>query len=399
MPTRSTRTIHLATFVVAVILFWAALYVYVPTLPEHAQSLSATATMIGLIAGSYGLTQLILRIPLGILSDRFRRRKAFVLAGFVVVAGSSVLLAISRSPSQMLVGRALAGVAACAWVPCTVLFCSLFPAERAVQATAIMSFSSSFGQMISNLSGGMIAQRFGTAAPFWVASVIAVIGLLVMLPVAEERTCGGTTPSFKSVLGVLAIPTLLAVSLVAAITQYASVATSHAFVSIYATEALKLDLTALGMLGFAALVPSAIMAGTVAIISARVDEKWLITLGLLLLAGSTAAIPFTTSFGTLALTRVVFGFGQGLTYPVLMGLAVKFVTQERRASAMGAFQAIYAIGMTAGPSLSGYIKDTHGIAPVFWLTGIMCLVGLLPIWLVVARAGQARQVAKSPALS
>jgi predicted MFS family arabinose efflux permease len=82
-----------------------------------------------------------------------------------------------------------------------------------------------------------------------------------------------------------------------------------------------------------------------------------------------------------------------------MGLAVKFVSQEKRASAMGAFQAVYAIGMTAGPSLSGYVKDALGIAPVFWLTGGMCLLGLLPIWLVVARVSRVREATKSPALS
>ncbi len=399
MSPHRSRTILLGTFVVGVILFWGALYVYVPTLPEHARSLGATATMIGLIAGSYGLTQLVLRIPLGILSDRLGRRKAFIVAGFLVVSASSLLLATSRSPGQMLIGRALAGVAACAWVPCTVLFCSLFPPERAVQATAIMSFSSSFGQMISNVSGGLIAQRLGTAAPFWVAAAVAVAGLLVMLPIPEEKAQRGGTPSLRSVLTVMSIPTLLAVSLVAAITQYAAIATSHAFVSIYATEVLKLDLAALGMLGFAALVPNAIMAATVAMIAVRVDEKWLITLGLLLLSASTAAIPFTGSYAALAFSRVVFGFGQGLTYPVLMGLAVKFVSQEKRASAMGAFQAVYAIGMTAGPSLSGYVKDTLGIAPVFWLTGGMCLLGLLPIWLVVARVSRVREATKSPALS
>ena len=391
MSRRIAPPLPIAGFAVGVVLFWAALYVYVPTLPLHAQSLGAGATMIGLIAGSYGFTQLILRIPLGVLSDRLSRRKAFVLLGFVATGVSSAVLALAAGPTYMLVGRALAGVAACAWVPCTVLFCSFFPPSQAVRATAIMSFSASFGQMIATLSGGYIARGFGTAAPFWVALAIAGLGLVVMSPTREEkRPAASSAPSFRAILGVLTLPALLSVSLVAAITQYAAITTSHAFVSVYATEVLKLDPSALGILSFAALVPNTVMAATVATMATRVREKWLLTAGLLLLAASTAAIPLTGSYAALVGARVVFGFGVGLTYPVLMGLSVMSVPQAQRASAMGAFQAIYALGMTAGPALSGFIKDSLGLPAVFYATGAMCLLGLLPMWAGV-RAGDRKR--------
>ena len=74
----------------------------------------------------------------------------------------------------------------------------------------------------------------------------------------------------------------------------------------------------------------------------------------------------------------------GLTYPVLMGLSIKAVPQARRASAMGAFQAIYALGMTLGPALSGFIADQVTLTAIFPVTAAMCLVGLLPIWLSAA---------------
>lgn len=390
MSRRTTLSLPIAGFAFGVVLFWAALYVYVPTLPLHAQSLGASATMIGLIVGSYGFTQLILRIPLGILSDRLGQRKAFVLLGFVTTSISSVILALAANPTFMLLGRSLAGVAACAWVPCTVLFCNFYSPSQAVRATSIMSFSASFGQMVATLSGGYIARSLGTVAPFWVALAVALIGLAIMSPAHEERTATGSTPSLRAILSVLTLPTLLTVSLVAAISQYASIATSHAFVSVYATDVLHLDAAALGILSFAALVPNAIMAATVAVLATRVREKWLITAGLLLLAISTAAIPLTRSYAALLGARVVFGFGVGLTYPVLMGLSVKSVPQAQRASAMGAFQAIYALGMTAGPALSGFIKDHFGLSPVFWVTGVMCLLGLLPIWASV-RSGSERK--------
>jgi len=381
MRHHNRRTFHVAAFATAVSLFWAALYVYVPNLAVHARSQGATDTMIGLIVGSYGFTQLLLRIPLGILSDRLGVRKNFILMGFLALAVSSVGLALARSPLHMLLARGLAGVAASSWVASTVLFASFYPPSQAVRSTSIMSFASSSGQMVATLAGGYIAARYGMTAPFCVAAFVAVVGLLVISPAPEERKGSSETPSYRQILAVLTLPTLFSVSLVAATVQYAAFATSYAFIPIYADEVLKLDPAQIGILTSAVLVPYAIMTTVVASLSTRVREERLIAVGLLILATTTAATTLTASFSALLAARVSFGLGMGLTYPVLMGLSIKTVPQAQRASAMGAFQAIYALGMTAGPTLSGFISDQFTLAPVFWITGLMCLLALPLLWL------------------
>lgn len=50
-------------------LFWLSMYTYVPILALYAQRLGASYDMVGIIIGSYGLTQLLLRLPIGIASD------------------------------------------------------------------------------------------------------------------------------------------------------------------------------------------------------------------------------------------------------------------------------------------------------------------------------------------
>jgi predicted MFS family arabinose efflux permease len=45
---------------------------------------------------------------------------------------------------------------------------------------------------------------------------------------------------------------------------------------------------------------------------------------------------------------------------------------------MGIHQAVYAIGMFAGPWLSGILADGLGLRPMFWITAAGCLaLGLL----------------------
>ncbi len=48
--------------------------------------------------------------------------------------------------------------------------------------------------------------------------------------------------------------------------------------------------------------------------------------------------------------------------------------REQRASAMGFFQAVYALGMFAGPALSGFVADGLGMSGMFYTVGAVCLI-------------------------
>ena len=59
---------------------------------------------------------------------------------------------------------------------------------------------------------------------------------------------------------------------------------------------------------------------------------------------------------------------------LLMALAISTVPAECKSSAMGLFQALYAIGMTMGPILMGRIAESHSLEAGFLLfTGISVL--------------------------
>ena len=83
--TRPSR-VYLALAITGHVVFWMSLYAYVPVLPTYARDVGAPLGMIGLIVGAYGLTQLILRIPIGVWSDRVARRKPFLIGGMLANA-------------------------------------------------------------------------------------------------------------------------------------------------------------------------------------------------------------------------------------------------------------------------------------------------------------------------
>lgn len=80
----------------AVFFFWFSQYTYVPNLSAYLRELGASLTLIGIVTGSYGFTQMLARIPLGILSDRIGRRKIFVSAGFLLSLTANILFLLFR---------------------------------------------------------------------------------------------------------------------------------------------------------------------------------------------------------------------------------------------------------------------------------------------------------------
>jgi len=59
---------------------------------------------------------------------------------------------------------------------------------------------------------------------------------------------------------------------------------------------------------------------------------------------------------------------------IFMALSIRAVAPQQQATAMGVYQAIYAIGMLMGPLVSGSLADSQGLDSVFYLSAFLCLV-------------------------
>ena len=87
------------------------------------------------------------------------------------------------------------------------------------------------------------------------------------------------------------------------------------------------------------------------------------------MSAMTFVAPLIANMALLAILQGVSGFGRGMAYPLLMGLSIRQMPNEDRATAMGVLQAIYAIGMFLGPSTSGIVADAFGLSCAFMVAG------------------------------
>lgn len=370
MDRRHRRSVRF--FCLGIALFWAALYIYVPILSVYAQALGASLSLVGLIVASYGVVQLFLRIPLGVASDRLGQRRPFVLAGFLTVALSCLGLALAPTPELLILFRALAGLAACTWVTSSVLFASYFSPQQAVRATSLVNFFSSGGRVLATTGGGLLAQRWGWVSTFWAGAALALLGLLTMAQVEDDTDPTAQPLAWHDVVRIARVPLLVVTSLLATLAQYSSFATTYGFIPVYAAG-LGASRADLGWLTAAVQIPYTLMALAAGHVSERIGERMVVVGAALIMAATTLVTPLISSLSLLALTRIGYGVGQGLIYPTLMGLSIRAVPQSERASAMGIFQAVYALGMFGGPAISGLIADHLGLGVMFLVTGGLSL--------------------------
>ncbi|TVY08976.1 MFS transporter [Paenibacillus cremeus] len=378
-------------FCAVTLLFWFSMYTCVPILAAYVESLGASHKMAGLIVGMYGLSQMLLRIPVGVVSDRFHKRKLFIVFGLVfsILAGLGIL--ITQELSWILILRALAGAAAATWVDFTILFASYFQKEETTKAIGTLTVYNSLGQMFGILTGGWMADVYGWESAFLIGAVVGGIGFIGSFFLVEKVEQGGNKLTFSGVLEVAGDRILLTVSFLAILFQVLTFATVFGFTPVYAQSlgATKLDM---GLLTFFSTFPTALAAWIGGRhLAQKIGENKVIILGFIISGVFTLAIPFTGSLWLLIVSQAIAGLGRGFTQPVLMALSIKHMDSSKRATAMGFYQAIYGLGMFAGPLFMGAAGDWLTLQEGFVIVGLLgCVTAALGHWMLLSANKRAK---------
>lgn len=375
-PSPKTYTSAILLTALAVGLYWISLYLYVPTLPVYAQSKTSDLALVGTVLAQYGLWQAIVRFPLGLLSDWLGKRKVFILLGFVLAGLGTWLMGSAGMIQGVLIGRAVTGLAAASWVVMVVAFSSLFPANEAVRAAALLTLVNSASRMLATGATGTLNDLGGYRLAFWLAAGAALLALLVYLPVKEDKL-ERRAPTLKGTGKLITRRDVLLPSLLNALAQYAAWATTFGFLPILAkelgaTNTMQSVLVSMNLaVGIAGNLATSALAK-------RFGAVRLLYVGFIATALGTGLLWTANSLAWVFAAQFLVGLGASVTYPVLLGMSIEHVEGAQRSTAMGLHQAVYAIGMFGGPWLSGVLAGWMGLQPMFGVTaGAVLVLGLL----------------------
>ena len=383
---KSSFSANLLFFVT--ILFWFSLYAYTSYVSPELEQMGAAASFIGLVGSAYGFTQLILRIPVGILSDKWQKKFFICLGGFTSGLAALVMLIFYDYPMAFLFGRALSGVAASSWVTFTVLYSSYFPPDESTKSITMINVANQIGRMLSFVFAGVIVAYFNDPrTAFTVSAIGGFAAFALSLIIKEEGKISGKKPvRIPELLAVAKDHNLLITSILAVCVQVVAFSTYFLFSANHAKSigASQAELSYLNVVLFlASLIVNFIMSKW---LLQRVSSKLLVFIGFLIVSVYCILMPHSTTVLHLYCLQVLAGIGNALTLTLLLGLCVRDIQPDRRSAAMGFFQAVYGLGMTIGPIIMGFVIGIWNLAVGFYVMGTIALVSAIATIILFAKS-------------
>ncbi|MGD2053816.1 MAG: MFS transporter [Gammaproteobacteria bacterium] len=161
------------------------LFMIMPVFALYAEQLpEATPLLTGLALGIYGLTQAILQIPFGMLSDRIGR-KPVILTGLVIFALGSLVAAYADSIYGIILGRALQGSGAIA-AALMALAADLSREEHRTKMMALIGASIGIAFAASMVLGPVINAWIGISGIFFSTAVLALVGIAILYLIVPD---------------------------------------------------------------------------------------------------------------------------------------------------------------------------------------------------------------------
>ncbi|WP_342514896.1 MFS transporter [Sporosarcina sp. FSL K6-1522] len=364
-------------FIAVIFCFWFAIYIYAPVFGVYMQSIDFSYSTIGIILGSYGITQVLLRFPLGILSDRLQNiRKQLLVGSFVMALVSSLLLVFFDSAVMILIARLLAGVTASMWVMATVLYSYYFSADKSAKAMGILQFVTVATQFISMAISGYLVHLFGWYFPFWVGAAASILGIYFAWNIKAVHN--GKVEVTKSSIG-LHIKKTIIIPQIKMLTFLSLIAHAILFITIFGFSFIVADTLGVPEKSFiwltcAFFIPHAL--ASLGLVFYEMDSRYnklVLSTSFGLSALFLVLVPLANSFFLLSVLHAGSGFTLGVIFPLLLSEVVRVSPNDLKMSAMGFFQSFYALGIFLGPLLAGMIAESFGLHEVFIFTGVLSL--------------------------
>ena len=365
------------------------LFMIYPVFAAYADTLpGSNPYLVGEALGIYGLTQGLLQIPFGLLSDKFGRKRMIVI-GLLLFALGSAVAAYSTSMAGVIVGRALQGAGAVGAV-ILAMVADLTSEKSRTKAMAMVGITIGASFLIALVAGPIAASFIGVPGIFWLMVVLAALGIAVTLfvvPTPKRETVhrdAETVPAFFG--SVLRNPALLKLDL-GIFVLHAILTASFLVVPGLLRSTLNVAPDNDWMIYLPVLLVSVVvMGGAIGLGDRRGKSETVFIYAIAALALGNAMLLYGSGSAiALILALIVFFSAFNILEANLPSLVSRAAPSRAKGTALGVYSSLQFLGIFAGGALGGFINQTGGAAGVFALTMTLAL-----IWLFVAAAMRRR---------
>ena len=365
------------------------LFMIMPIFSLYAPVLEGyTPLLAGLAIGIYGLSQALLQIPLGMLSDRIGRRPV-IYAGLLVFALGSVIAALAESMTWIIVGRVLQGAGAISSA-LMALAADVTREPQRLRAMAIIGMTIGLSFSLALIMGPLLAGLGGLSLVFWVTAGLALLGMLLLhwgVPQAPQRLHMDAAAMPKMFRQVVRDGQLLRLDL-GVFTLHLVMTCVFVALPLLLADLIDPDVRQhIGLYVGVLLVSFVLMVPLILLAEKRQKMKLVFcaAIGLLILALLGLSLG-GQQLAVVVMALLVFFTAFNVLEASLPSLVTKYAPVAGKGTALGVYASAQFLGAFCGGALAGALLHYYSIQVLFFVVAT-----LVAIWWLLALSMQSPQ--------
>lgn len=321
-----------------------------PIVPVLADKLGAEDLSLASVSGTYIILLALFQIFTGAFADRFGKRRTIAVGAFFA-ALSSILCVLAWSWGQLLILRALGGVADAIAGPALLALVAELSGKQKGKAMGIFRSSQGLAFIIGPTIGGAIGYSFSIYAPFFADFGLTILGILLFLLLVPEakKKRRGLAHSLESLKFIKQDLALIKIAFLG-FTETFAFASLCSFIPALAI-AFGMSVVEIATFFTAEAATFTLTNIVVGTLSDRIGRKPIMILGLLFCSVNLIAFFFVKEYWQILLLMALYGFGSSSVYVMSSTMAADILPEENKAMLFGAFDALMDLGLVVGPSL------------------------------------------------